>query len=149
MALTDLSTQTPTYIVKLDNTQLLFIKGPDSAKFLQGQVTCDVRELSSAVSRIGAQCNIKGRILLSFRALQMDVQTIALRIPTAMAELAQKSLGKYIVFSKATLSSSTEDFHLFGLFGPNAKTIAVAFFNQLPTVNDAWVEGWQLFNSVE
>jgi folate-binding Fe-S cluster repair protein YgfZ len=67
------------FYVKLENSQLLFINGPDSSKFLQGQVTCDIRELANPVTRIGAQCNPKGRILLSFRALQMDAETIAHR----------------------------------------------------------------------
>ncbi|RYZ86725.1 MAG: hypothetical protein EOO68_28550, partial [Moraxellaceae bacterium] len=38
---------------------LIEIKGPDSTKFLQGQVTCDVRELAEKTTILGAQCNIE------------------------------------------------------------------------------------------
>jgi folate-binding protein YgfZ len=129
-----------TYLATLADKQLLLVKGPDASKFLQGQVTCDVKELTAPVTRIGAQCNPKGRILLSFRALQMDSETIALRIPASMLESAQKTLGKYIVFSKAKLHQGTDAFALFGLFGESAAAVASTFFTQLPTEQDGWVE---------
>ena len=128
-----------TQLVQLQQTRLLLVKGPDASKFLQGQVTCDLRELSAPVTRIGAQCNAKGRILFSFRALQLDAETIALRIPASMLDKAKSSLGKYIVFSKAKLHES-DDYTLFGLFGDQAQQTANTIFNQLPTSNDEWVE---------
>ncbi len=134
----DLSTMT--YLATLTNKQLLLVKGPDAGKFLQGQVTCDVKELNEPVTRLGAQCNPKGRILLSFRALQMNSETIALRLPASMMESAQKTLGKYIVFSKAKLQDGGNDFALFGLFGDSAATVASTFFQQLPTTYEGWIE---------
>lgn len=134
----DLSTMT--YLATLTNKQLLLVKGPDAGKFLQGQVTCDVKELNEPVTRLGAQCNPKGRILLSFRALQMNSETIALRLPASMMESAQKTLGKYIVFSKAKLQDGGNDFALFGLFGDSAAAAASTFFQQLPTTYEGWIE---------
>lgn len=134
----DLSTMT--YLATLTNKQLLLVKGPDAGKFLQGQVTCDVKELNEPVTRFGAQCNPKGRILLSFRALQMNNETIALRLPASMMESAQKTLGKYIVFSKAKLQDGGNDFVLFGLFGDSAAAVASTFFQQLPTTYEGWIE---------
>lgn len=128
-----------THLVKLHQTQLLLVKGPDASKFLQGQVTCDLCELSAPVTRIGAQCNPKGRILFSFRALQIDADTIALRIPVSMLDKAKLSLGKYIVFSKAKLHDSSE-YNLFGIHGDGAKHAAEIIFHKLPTDNDGWVE---------
>jgi len=134
-----LATNQSTHLVKLHQTQLLLVKGPDASKFLQGQVTCDLRELSVPVTRIGAQCNPKGRILLSFRALQTDPETIALRIPAAMTEKAKKSLGKYIVFSKAKLHDDSGH-TLFGIYGDGAQHAANTIFNVLPADNDGWIE---------
>lgn len=134
-----LTSSQPAHLVKLHQTQLLLVKGPDASKFLQGQVTCDLRELSAPITRIGAQCNPKGRILLSFRALQIDADTIALRIPTSMMDKAKSSLGKYIVFSKAKLHDDSE-YNLFGLYGDGAKSAAETIFNKLPAENDGWIE---------
>jgi folate-binding protein YgfZ len=128
------------YLVRLQQTGLLLVQGPDASKFLQGQVTCDIKELGEGVTRLGAQCNPKGRILLTFRALQMDNETIALRLPASMMESAQKTLGKYIVFSKAKLHNANNEFAIFGLFGDSAAEAAKAFFTNLPAENDGWVQ---------
>ena len=127
------------HVVELQQTRLLLIKGPEASKFLQGQVTCDMRELSSPVTRIGAQCNPKGRILSTFRALQIEPETIALRIPASMMERATASLGKYIVFSKAKLHDGSDDYCLFGLYGEGSKQVAQTIFNVIPVDNDGWV----------
>ena len=139
MTLDKLAANQSTHLVKLHQTRLLLVKGPDASKFLQGQVTCDLRELSAPVTRIGAQCNPKGRILLSFRALQIDADTIALRIPASMLDKAKSSLGKYIVFSKAKLHDDS-GYNLYGLSGDNAQHAAKTIFTTLPTDNDGWVE---------
>ena len=131
---------TKTFWIKLNDSQLLLVHGPDANKFLQGQVTCDLRELNDQITRIGAQCNPKGRILLTFRALQIDPETIALRIPASMLAAAKQSLGKYIVFSKAKLVDGQGDYHLYGLYGEQAHTVANALFSCLPTDNEAFIE---------
>ena len=129
----------PATLVKLPQTRLLLVKGPDAIKFLQGQVTCDLRDLATPITCLGAQCNPKGRILLSFRALQINPETIALRIPANMMENAKSSLGKYIVFSKAKLHDDG-DYSLFGLFGENARQVASQYFEQVPETKDTWIE---------
>lgn len=130
----------PSCWVALNHSQLLLVQGPDASKFLQGQVTCDLRELNTPVTRLGAQCSPKGRILLSFRALQINPETIALRIPVSMQEKAKQSLGKYIVFSKAKLIDGGNDYHLYGLYGDQAQTLASKVFQSLPTEPGGYVE---------
>ena len=113
------SSTTP-YLVALQQQGLLTINGPDAAKFLQGQVTCDVRELEGQQSRIGAQCNIKGRMLLCFRALQTHPENIILRMHSGLISNALNSLGKYIVFSKAKLANISNDYRCIGVAGRTA-----------------------------
>lgn len=139
MSQTTISTNTSTRLINLQQSQLLLVKGPDAIKFLQGQVTCDLRELNAPITRLGAQCNPKGRILLSFRSLQINPETIALRIPSSMMEKAKSSLGKYIVFSKAKLHDESE-YLLYGLYGGDAQQIATRVFGALPATIDSWIE---------
>ncbi len=139
MTSTTIKQHLSTFWALLEDSQLLLVSGPDAAKFLQGQVTCDIRELEG-LSRIGAQCSPKGRILLSFRALQMTPETIALRIPVSMREKAMQNLGKYIVFSKAKLVDGYSGFQLFGLYGPEARHLAEQLFSRLPEQIDGFVE---------
>ncbi|MGB3609071.1 MAG: hypothetical protein WA987_01750 [Cellvibrio sp.] len=127
-----------TFLVTLDHYGLLGVEGPDAAKFLQGQVTCDIRELASGVTRLGAQCNIKGRMLVSFRALQLDEQRILLRMHQGLMEKALATFGKYIVFSKAKLHDRTQEYRRIGLSGPAAETLLRSVFTDVPEQVDAW-----------
>ena len=49
------------------NYSLLSISGPDALRFLQGQLTCDVAEITPTQSRLGAHCNPQGRVISFFR----------------------------------------------------------------------------------
>lgn len=125
-----------TFLIELDHYGLLGVEGPDAAKFLQGQVTCDVHELAHRVTRLGAQCNIKGRMLVSFRALQRDDQRILLRMHQGLIEKALMSFGKYIVFSKAKLHDRSSDYRRIGLYGPQAESLLRSAFAKVPEEND-------------
>jgi folate-binding protein YgfZ len=126
-----------TYLIPLEQG-LIEIKGPESAKFLQGQVTCDVRELANNTTRLGAQCNIKGRMLLCFRALQTDSERIILRVHAGLVANGLASLGKYIVFSKAKLADVTQDHRCLGVAGAQAATAIKNVFGVEITQNDDW-----------
>ena len=119
-------------LVKLSQYCLINITGPDAIKFLQGQVTCDLRELSSPVIRLGAQCNPKGRIIFSFNALQESTDSIFLRIPKTMQTNAIQSLKKYIVFSKAKVNATEDQYYLYGILGKSAAEAINHFFRFLP-----------------
>ncbi|MFT5117667.1 MAG: folate-binding protein YgfZ [Kiritimatiellia bacterium] len=113
----------PATFCRIDEHCLLLVKGTDARKFLQGQVTCDIDELSLnkgennllLSSSLGAHCTHKGRIVFSFRALPLDEQTIALCIPSEMLDIATAALKKYIVFSKAELIDAREQYQLLGI----------------------------------
>ncbi len=102
---------------------LLAIEGPQARSFLQGQVTCDLLNLPANLSRLGAHCNPKGRMLFSFRALLEQEQRLILRLPSSMLEIAQKTLSKYLAFFKAEQQSLAESTQLRGLTGPQARSL--------------------------
>jgi folate-binding protein YgfZ len=126
-----------TYLIPLEQG-LIEIKGPESAKFLQGQVTCDVRELANNTTRLGAQCNIKGRMLLCFRALQTDSERIILRVHAGLVTNGLASLGKYIVFSKAKLADVTQNYRCLGVAGAQAATLIKDVFGAEIAQDDDW-----------
>ena len=129
-----------TWLVDLSHQGILAIEGPDAAKFLQGQVTCDVRELENQTSRLGAQCDLKGRMLHSFRALQPAPEQILLRLNVGLIATAQSSLGKYIVFSKAALHDRSNNYRQIGLSGPDAAGLLTRHLGAAPQSRDQWVE---------
>ena len=82
----------------------LNITGPDAQKFLQGQVTCDVKKIAPGDHSWGAHCNLKGRIIANFKLHCESTETYNLALPESMIKVLQTSLQKYAVFSKVDLS---------------------------------------------
>lgn len=118
----DASAQNTSWI-QINDWTLLAIEGPQARNFLQGQVTCDLLTLPADLSRLGAHCNPKGRMLFSFRALLEEESRLLLRLPSAMLEVAQKTLGKYLAFFKAEQQSLAGSVLLRGMAGPLARTL--------------------------
>lgn len=85
----------------------LQISGPDSRKFLQGQLSNDVDLIDLEQAGYFALCTPKGRTVSNFLltpAPGHDADTLIFLLPSDVAETVVKTLAKYIVFSKAELT---------------------------------------------
>ena len=89
----------------------LKLTGPDSIKFLQGQTSCDFNQLTQEAGLQGAICNIKGRVIANFYALQ-QAEDILLIMASDLLETVLNHLKKFAVFFKTQLSSAKDDFHI-------------------------------------
>ncbi|MGS2718195.1 CAF17-like 4Fe-4S cluster assembly/insertion protein YgfZ [Eionea flava] len=127
---------------------ILLIKGIDAKKFLQGQVTCDIDALSDdnsspVLAPIGAHCTHKGRVLFSFRALQLpniennevSEPVIALSTPSDMGDVALAALQKYSVFSKVELSLASPPYRILGVQGEEATQSLRSLLSNTTTKN--------------
>ena len=85
------------------------LTGPDSRKFLQGQVTCDITLLNSNQPILGAHCNAKGRVIFLFTARCNEQDTIVLETHASIADIAISSLKKYAVFFKTAITDISEE----------------------------------------
>ncbi len=121
-------------IYPLHHQAFLVIEGSDAAKFLQGQLSCDINQLSQTHSGIGSHSNPKGRMLSSFRICQIGDDEFLLRLHASIIENAEKALAKYIVFSKATIRQEKQ-YVGFGLHGTMALEKLQAVFADIP-LND-------------
>lgn len=126
-----------TRLYALTNLALIDISGPDTKKFLQGQVTCDVENLELHQAVAGAQCNPKGRVIFNFVATSNQPESITLRLPSTMVAIAEKSLGKYIVFSKAELKAL--DNPVVALTGSEAEPLVKQVFSDCPSQDNTCV----------
>ncbi len=96
------------------NLGLIKISGPDSSKFLQGQLTCDVNKLEKGDNEPAGMCTAQGRLVATFHLFCLDEQMYLMRLPQEMVELVLKHLGKYAVFSKVELVEvSLDDYATF------------------------------------
>jgi folate-binding protein YgfZ len=76
----------------------LQISGKDAFTFLQGQLTCDMNNITE-VNHPGALCNNKGRIIASFE-IQKSGDDFLLHLPANMIAIILKTLNKYARFSE-------------------------------------------------
>lgn len=104
------------YFTLLDHEGLLAVRGADAAKFLQGQLTCNLNYLSASQSSLGARCTAKGRMLSSFRIVPVE-DGYLLAMARELIESQQADLQKYAVFSKSRLSDESAAWVRFGLAG--------------------------------
>ena len=98
-------------LVDLSHFGIVKVTGGDAAKFLQGQLTCDVLALQPGAHTLGAYCNIKGKVDSLFR-LWRTSDDYFLRMPNSLIESTMQELQKYAIFSKVELKD--ESMHLCG-----------------------------------
>lgn len=118
-------------LIDLSTLGLIAVSGNDAAKFLQGQLTCDVGEVTATQSRLGAHCDPKGRIQFTFRLLKHQ-DIYYLRLPQNLISHALSLLQKYVVFFKARLEDVSSLWHSFGCSGPDVQN----YFKDLPSAVD-------------
>lgn len=83
----------------------LTISGADAEKFLQGQVTVDVRDLQIEGQRVyTAICDLKGRVQLGLWLTRRDAQSFELICAEDQRETLQAHLKKYAAFSQVSVS---------------------------------------------
>ncbi|WP_373185475.1 folate-binding protein YgfZ [Halopseudomonas sp.] len=104
----------------LGHEGILAVNGPDSARFLQGQVTCDVARLSVPESILGARCNPKGRMQSSFRLLRHGESDYLLAMAEELVAPQIADLAKYAAFFKTEISDANGQWVRLGLSGPGA-----------------------------
>ncbi len=118
-------------LTDLNNFDLIAVPGPDAAKFLQGQLTCNVDVVSLTHSVTGAYCSVNGRVISDLRLLSID-STLHLVCSRGMGAALKKTLDKYIVFSKAQAVISTSSFERYGLHGSSAEETLCKLFGGIP-----------------
>jgi len=116
-------------LTTLNHLGLLKIDGPDSRKFLQGQVTNDTQSINTQQLLHGAHCTPKGRMIANFDSFATGDESVYLRLYADVLPKLQQSLAKYIVFSKAALSDESGNFEVFGLQGEGAESSINALFH--------------------
>ena len=103
-------------ISPLDKQALFQISGTDAEKFLQGQLSCDMKEVTQQGSRLGAHCNPKGSMHSILRVIKFN-DSFLLRCNTENLNYAKDSLSKYMMFSKADCQDLSNTWQGIGISG--------------------------------
>lgn len=94
------------YLFDLSFMSLIAVKGEKAAEFLQGQLSCDLNQVTSNTMRQGLMCNLKGRILAMLDVFRYQ-DHLYLNLPDDMLESTLQSLAKTAMFSRVKLEKTT------------------------------------------
>lgn len=100
----------------LTHLGLIQISGAPAKTFLQGQLTCNLDEITSIQSRLGAHCNPQGRVISLFQLFFWQ-ENYYLQMPRELISIAIKALQKYAVFYKINLSDVSDELQQVGYQG--------------------------------
>lgn len=87
---------------------LLEISGEQAKKFLQGQLTCNMDEVTPESPHLAAHCNPQGRVISLFYLFLRDDHYF-LQMPREMIPIALQALKKYAVFFKVKLTDVSDE----------------------------------------
>jgi folate-binding protein YgfZ len=90
------------------------VSGADSAKFLQGQLTCNVNDLSDSQASIAAFCTAKGRVISSLIIIKI-ADGFYLLLPASLLEKVLKKLQMYVLRSAVKLVDKRDEWAVYGL----------------------------------
>jgi folate-binding protein YgfZ len=118
------------FITPLINYGFIEVLGKDALTYLQGQVTNDMKKVSS-VGELGCLCNVQGRVQALFRVFKTE-EGYVLRLTQELIENALARLKKYAIFSKVTIQDVSEKWQAFGIKTDNILVIdKFKFFSKL------------------
>jgi len=121
-----------TVLVDLSHCSIIRAAGPDATTFLNGQLTCDVREASETRSLLGAWCSPKGRMLAVFRLWRAQ-DAYLLQLPRVLCADILKRLRMYVLRAKVALETLDDTHVCFGVAGPRAAALLEKSVGEAPT----------------
>ncbi|MFQ1042585.1 tRNA-modifying protein YgfZ [Gilliamella sp. CG16] len=120
--------------ISLTDWQLVKVTGEDNLKYLQGQVTIDMKNLSEHSALFAAHCDAKGR-MWSNLLLFMRGAEIYYLLRKSVAEKQITELKKYAIFSKVTIEKE-QDLNMYGIMADALPAQILSKFNDDNCVND-------------
>lgn len=125
------SARLPLTLMTLDDWALATITGADSEKYMQGQVTADVSQMTEDQHLLAAHCDAKGKMWSNLRLFR-DGDGFAWIERRSVRKPQLTELKKYAVFSKVTIAPDDERV-LLGVAGFQARAALANLFSELPS----------------
>ncbi|MEI7064956.1 tRNA-modifying protein YgfZ [Dickeya chrysanthemi] len=131
------SAQLSATLMSLDDWALVTLTGPDTVKYLQGQLTADVNDLHSSEQVLCAHCDAKGKMWSSMRLFHHG-DGLAYLERRSIRDTQVAELKKYAVFSKTTIAADDGTI-LLGAAGLNIRAQLAPLFDALPDAGNTVV----------
>lgn len=103
----------------LSHNGLLSVYGKDALRFLQGQLSCDTNDLDQGLSRLGALCTHKGRMISLMRLFRHQGRYL-LSLPADLLMTTGQTLAQFVVADDVNIDDASSTSIGLGLSGPSA-----------------------------
>jgi|CXWL01.1.fsa_nt_gi folate-binding protein YgfZ len=119
-------------IYPVTDLAVLSVSGKDAAKFLQGQMTCNVNDITETLSGFSAFCTPKGRVITTFLLIKIQHKFLLI-MPAELMETVKKRLQMYVLRSDVVITDHSDDYCLIGTrFRDTATSNAPLFSTSQP-----------------
>jgi len=130
-------------VAPLADHAVIGARGADAETFLQGQLSNDLRELTSSRAQISSYNTPKGRVLAVFTLMRRP-DSIWLETQASVAAATLKRLRMFVMRSKVTLDDAGAEAAGFGVSGPNARALLETAGIPVPELTWGCVESGEL-----
>lgn len=126
-------TQLPSdFVSPLSSFSIITMQGEESEKYLQGQVTADIAELTNNHWSLAAHCDAKGKMWATYFVAKQSHSDLTLLTTKEAASKSLPELSKFSVFSQTEIIEKPELLSFY-IHGPKA---LAALKKQLPSIDD-------------
>lgn len=125
-------------IIPLTGLGMLTFNGGQPDKLLQGQVTCDIRQLTEKRALFGSYCSIKGRMQSSFEAIRRSPDSIQLLMARSCIEPTAAQLSKFVPFFRTQMQDDSDHWVALGITGKETPALIKARLGGWPEQTYEW-----------
>lgn len=101
--------------VELSDFGALRVSGPDATRFLQGQLSNDLTQVTPSRSALSGYHNPQGRTIAVLRLVQLDDGDLLALLPRELAPTVAARLSKYVLRSKVSIADESSVWRISGL----------------------------------
>lgn len=94
---------------------VLAFRGPDAARFLQGQLSADVEKLDLGASTLAGLHSAQGRTVAILALLRSNAEEVLAVLPRELVGVVEQRLRKFILRSKVRIEDLAETLRIIGV----------------------------------
>jgi folate-binding protein YgfZ len=98
-----------------DGLGVLAFRGPDAARFLQGQLSADIEKLDPGASTLAGLHSPQGRTIALLALLPTTAEEVLAVLPRELVGVVEQRLRKFILRSKVRIEDASETLHVIGI----------------------------------
>src|SRR6186713_3112109 len=93
---------------------VLAFRGPDAARFLQGQVSANVEKLGVGASTLAGLHNPQGRVIAMLGVARASAEEFLAVLPRELAAGVAQRLRKFVLRSKVSILEAPDEYRVLG-----------------------------------